>query len=61
MRKSKKILFIILIPLMFVSCGYEPMFKNMSNLNFIITIKNFSGYHEVNKLIRLILILIIRK
>ena len=52
MRKSKKILFIILIPLMFVSCGYEPMFKNMSNLNFIITIKNFSGDQEVNKLIR---------
>ena len=52
MRKGKKILFIILIPLLFVSCGYQPMFKNMSNLNFIITVKNFSGDEDINKLIK---------
>ena len=52
MRKSKKILFIILIPLLFIGCGYEPMFKNIGNLNFIVTVKSFSGDENINKLIK---------
>jgi hypothetical protein len=52
MIKNKKILFIILFPLLFASCGYEPMFKNVDNLDFIITVKNFSGDEDINKSIK---------
>ena len=51
MKKFKKILFIIFIPFLVFSCGYEPMFKNLKNLNFELTIENFSGDEEVNRLI----------
>tara|TARA_Y100000389_G_scaffold108376_1_gene105512 strand:- start:668 stop:1150 length:483 start_codon:yes stop_codon:yes gene_type:complete len=51
MKKFKKILFIILINLLILSCGYEPMFKNLKNLNFVLTIENFSGDKELNRLI----------
>ena len=52
MKKFKKILIIILFPFLIFSCGYEPMFKNLKNLNFVLIIENFSGDDEVNRLIK---------
>ena len=52
MSRYKKILFSILISLLVYGCGYEPMFKDLKSLNFIITINNTSGNEKINSLIK---------
>ena len=47
----KKILFLIFIPVFLFSCGYQPMFKGLKNLNFVLKINNSSGNEKINRLI----------
>jgi hypothetical protein len=51
MNKYKKILYIIFIPILFFSCGYQPMFKGLKNLNFVLKVNNSSGDEKINRLI----------
>ena len=52
MKKYKKILFLIFIPILLFGCGYQPMFKGLENLDFIVTVKNTSGDEKINRLIK---------
>ena len=52
MNTYKKILFIIFIPILIYSCGYQPMFKDLKNLNFVLNINNSSGNEKINRLIK---------
>mgnify|MGYP001373436515 CR=1 FL=1 len=51
MIKYKKIFFLIFIPILLFSCGYQPMFKDLKNLNFVLKINNSSGNEKINRLI----------
>jgi len=51
MNTYKKILFLIFIPILLFSCGYNPMYKGLKNLNFILKINNSSGNEKINRLI----------
>ena len=52
MKNLKKILLTICLSILIFSCGYEPMFKNLKNLNFIITLNEASGNENINRLIK---------
>jgi hypothetical protein len=52
MIKYKKIFFLIFIPILLFSCGYQPMFKDLKNLNFVLKINNSSGNEKINRLIK---------
>ena len=47
----KKYIYIILIPLLFLSCDYKPIYSQKDNYNFMIQEINFSGDSEINNLI----------
>ena len=47
----KKYIYIILIPLLFLSCDYKPIYSQKDNYNFMIQKINFSGDSEINNLI----------
>ena len=51
MNTYKKILVLIFIPILLFSCGYNPMYKGLKNLNFILKINNSSGNEKINRLI----------
>jgi hypothetical protein len=51
MNTYKKILFLVFIPILLFSCGYQPMFKGLKNLNFVVEISNSSGDEKINRLI----------
>ena len=50
----KKIKFsnLIVIFLLFVSCGYSPLYKDLSNINFSITLNEINGDRTINNLIK---------
>ena len=37
---------------MFISCGYSPLYKDLSNVNFSITLNEVSGNRKINNLIK---------
>ena len=47
----KKYIYIILLPLMFLSCDYKPIYSNKNNYNFVIEKIDFDGDREINNLI----------
>lgn len=51
MKKLKSIN-LILIFLLFISCGYSPLYKDLSNINFSITINEINGDRKINNLIK---------
>ena len=52
MKSLKKFLLIIITSVLIFSCGYEPMFKNLKNANFIITLSEASGDEDINRLVK---------
>ena len=47
----KKYIYIILLPLLFLSCDYKPIYSNKNNYNFVIEKIDFDGDREINNLI----------
>ena len=47
----KKYIYIVLIPLLFLSCDYKPIYSKKSDYNFMIQKIDFSGDSEINNLI----------
>ena len=52
MRYFKKIFLIFFFPILVFGCGYEPIYKDISNLNFSIILNNVSGDDKINRLIK---------
>ena len=52
MRYFKKIFLIFFFPILVFGCGYEPVYKDISNLNFSIFLNNVSGDQKINRLIK---------
>ena len=50
--KKLKSLNLILIFLIIVSCGYSPLYKNLDNINFSITVDEINGDRKINNLIK---------
>ena len=51
MKKLKSINFIIIF-LFFIGCGYSPIYKDLSNINFSITLNKVSGNRTLNNLFK---------
>ena len=52
MNTYKNIIFLIFIPIFIFSCGYQPMFKDLKNLKFVLEINNSSGNEKINRLFK---------
>jgi hypothetical protein len=48
---KKKLVFLIL-PILLLDCGFTPMYKNLKNVDFIISIKDTYGDRDLNNLIK---------
>ena len=51
MKKLKSIRLIIIF-FLFISCGYSPLYKDLSNINFSITLNEVNGNRTINNLIK---------
>ena len=51
MKKLKSVN-LILILLLVVSCGYSPLYKDLSDINFSITLDEINGNRTINNLIK---------
>ena len=51
MKKLKSI-HLIIIFFLFISCGYSPLYKDLSNINFSITLNELNGNRTINNLIK---------
>ena len=51
MKKLKSI-YLIAIFLLFISCGYSPLYKDLSKVNFSITLNEANGDRKINNLIK---------
>ena len=51
MKKFKSINLIIIF-LLFISCGYSPLYKDLSNVNFSITLNEIKGNRTINNLFK---------
>ena len=51
MKKLKSI-YIITIFLLFISCGYSPLYKDLGNVNFSIKLNEINGNRTINNLIK---------
>ena len=51
MKKLKSINLIVIF-LLFISCGYSPLYKDLSNINFSITLNEINGNRTINNLIK---------
>ena len=51
MKKFKSINFIIIF-LFFIGCGYSPIYKDLSNINFSIKLNKVSGNRTLNNLFK---------
>ena len=47
----KKYIYIILVPLLFLSCDYKPIYSKKDNYDFMIEKIDFNGDREINNLI----------
>ena len=52
MIKIYKKIIIFLIPIIILSCGYSPMYKDLKNLTFNISIQETSGNRKINNIIK---------
>ena len=50
MKKIKSI-YIITVFLLFISCEYSPLYKDLTNVNFSITLNEINGNRSINNLI----------
>ena len=50
--KRLKSIYLITIFLLFISCGYSPLYKDLSNINFSITLNELNGNRTINNLIK---------
>jgi len=51
MKKIKSFNLIVIF-LLFVSCGFSPLYKDLSNINFSITLNEINGDRKINNLIK---------
>ena len=51
MKKIKSFNLIVIF-LLFVSCGFSPLYKDLSNINFSITLNEIIGDRKINNLIK---------
>ena len=51
MKKFKSINLTIIF-LLFISCGYSPLYKDLTNINFSITLNEVNGNRTINNLIK---------
>ena len=51
MKKLKSI-YIVTILILFTSCGYSPLYKDLTNINFSITLNEINGNRTINNLIK---------
>jgi outer membrane lipopolysaccharide assembly protein LptE/RlpB len=51
MKKLKSI-YLIIIFFSFISCGYSPLYKDLSNINFSIRLNEVNGNRTINNLIK---------
>ena len=51
MKKIKSFNLIVIF-LLFVSCGFSPLYKELSNINFSITLNEINGDRTINNLIK---------
>tara|TARA_Y100000741_G_scaffold48460_1_gene33319 strand:- start:246 stop:707 length:462 start_codon:yes stop_codon:yes gene_type:complete len=51
MKKLKSI-YIITVFLLFISCGYSPLYKDLTNVNFSISLNKVNGNRTINNLIK---------
>ena len=51
MKKLKSI-YLCTIFLLFISCGYTPLYKDLKNLNFSIILNEISGNRKINNLLK---------
>lgn len=50
MKKIKSI-YIITVFLLFIGCGYSPLYKDLTNVNFSISLNEINGNRTINNLI----------
>ena len=50
MKKIKSI-YIITVFLLFIGCGYSPLYKDLTNVNFSISLNEINGDRTINNLI----------
>ena len=50
--KKLKFINLFLIFLLFISCGYSPLYKDLSKINFSIKINEINGNRKVNNLLK---------
>ena len=50
MKKIKSI-YIIAVFLLFIGCGYSPLYKDLTNVNFSISLNEINGNRTINNLI----------
>ncbi len=50
--KKLKLINLFLIFLFFVGCGYSPLYKDLSKINFSITINEINGDRKINNLLK---------
>tara|TARA_B110000003_G_scaffold147769_1_gene148787 strand:- start:907 stop:1398 length:492 start_codon:yes stop_codon:yes gene_type:complete len=52
MKNFKKYIVFFILPILLLSCGFAPMYKNLKDVNFVISIKNVYGDRDLNNLIK---------
>jgi len=52
MIKIYKKLIIFFIPIIILSCGYSPMYKDLKNLSFNLSVNETSGNRDINNIIK---------
>ena len=50
--KRLKSIYLITIFLLFISCGYSPLYKDLTNVNFSISLNKVNGNRTINNLIK---------
>ena len=48
---NKKTIFVILLFFLLQNCGYSPIYKNVKNLDYRLSIVNISGNNDINNLL----------
>ena len=52
MKKIYEKLIILFIPLIILSCGFSPMYKDLKNLSFNLSINETTGNRDINNIIK---------
>ena len=51
MKKIKSFKFFVIF-FLFISCGYSPLYKDLGDINFSITISETNGNRKINNLLK---------